>query len=226
MASSEELALGLHYWRQFGFYEAATPRGHLPRDKCRQLYDVDSQLHSVRLFHGSSDHGLLRLMYFSDLEERASPSSRLTNLRAVGARWGAHLTEDVFNIHHHALEAQDGGFDVRCCDPLRCVVYKSAGVEKSAQPFTGTIACVREMLVIQPGAVSNFFQRYDYTIPNYGKVDPKSKFKASQVTFAGKWPCQQICPSLGDPLWAHRPGGGRRAGLLREGARADQATGP
>ena len=40
-------------------------------------------------------------------------------------------------------------------------------------------------VVFQPLAVQNFYQRYEYTIPKYGKVDESSKFKCSQITHFG-----------------------------------------
>ena len=186
VSSSDGLEEGIEFWRQFGFYESSMPRGEMDAGKAQALYGVDGALTSVRLFHGSCDHGLIRLMHFDVAHGPASssPSWGLNNLRAVGARWGAQLTDDLFNIHNHGVDAQEGGFDVRCFEPQRCVVYKNVTAEAPA-PFTGTIACVREMLVIQPTAVSNFYQRYDYSIPNYGAVDPESKFKASQVTHCG-----------------------------------------
>ena len=78
---------------------------------------------------------------------------------------------------------------VRYHPPQRCIVYKSLAKEGGSQepeaPFTSTIACVRELLVMQPSAVQNFYQRYDYTIPNYGHIDDSSKFCSSQVTHCG-----------------------------------------
>ena len=176
----------VRYWAQFGFFEADdVARGHLSGAACAELYGVHaSGLVSVRLFHGDSDHGLIRLMAFLGQPNALKcPSWKLTNLRAVGARWGAQLTDDVFNIHNHASDAQKDGAMVRAGEPQRCVVYKDAG--RGTAPFMGQIACVRELLVIQPRAVSNFYQRYDYKIPNYGTCSHESKFRASQVTHCG-----------------------------------------
>lgn len=181
-----ELEEEVRYWAHFGFYEATdVARGHLSAAACAELYGVQaSALVSVRLFHGDSDHGLIRLMSFiGQPDAPRSPSWKLTNLRAVGARWGAQLTDDLFNIHNHASDAQEDGAMVRTGEPQRCVVYKDASGR--APPFTGQIACVRELLVIQPRAVSNFYQRYDYKIPAYGSCSHESKFRASQVTHCG-----------------------------------------
>ena len=184
--NQEDIEHEIRYWAQFGFYEATdVARGHLSSTACSELYGVRAAgLVSVRLFHGDSDHGLIRLMSFiGQANAPGTPSWKLTNLRAVGARWGAQLTDDLFNIHNHATDAQADGAMVRAGEPQRCVVYKDASGR--AAPFTGQIACVRELLVIQPRAVSNFYQRYDYKIARYGSCSHESKFRASQVTHCG-----------------------------------------
>jgi hypothetical protein len=154
----------VHYWKQFGFREATDfARGSLAGPECEALYGIRGAagLRSVRLFHGTVDHGLVRLMSVRRRPEGArepEPSWKLTNLRTIGARWGAQLTEDLFNVHNHASDAAAAGHRVRCGEPQRCIIYKDAGAAE-APPFTGTIACVRELLVIQPSTVQNFYQR-------------------------------------------------------------------
>ena len=64
VSSSDGLEEGIEFWRQFGFYESSMPRGEMDAGKAQALYGVDGALTSVRLFHGSCDHGLIRLMHF------------------------------------------------------------------------------------------------------------------------------------------------------------------
>ena len=181
----DELEAHIEYWEQFGFYEASDlPRGHFNAKQSKELYGVQAEsLTSVRLFHGNADHGLVRLMCFKGAQPKC-PSWQLTNLRVKGARWGAQLTDDLFNIHNHASDSQAEGLEVRCGEPQRCIIYKDSS-GSAVRPFVGKIACVRELLVIQPTAVSNFYQRYDYKIPQYGQPANESKFKASQITHCG-----------------------------------------
>jgi hypothetical protein len=131
-----------------------------------------------------SDHGLLRLMCFHELDS-AAPLEFLFNLRCTGARWGAQLSADLFNSYNHAVDAKADGFAVNYHEPQRAVVYSSLAEGERLQPFVSTIACVREFLLLQPHAIQNIYQRYDYDIPNYGNIDFQSKFKTSQFTHCG-----------------------------------------
>ena len=45
--------------------------------------------------------------------------------------------------------------------------------------------CVREIIMLQPRARQVMFQRFGYSIPHYGRVNPTSHFKSSQITHFG-----------------------------------------
>lgn len=182
--SEHALEAQVRYWAEFGYNEACDfPRGELVADDAMTLYGVFSSLVSVRLFHQDSDHGLVRLMWFR--ERVHTPPLNLKNLRVLGARWGAQLTENVYNIVHHADDAAAAGSDITTIGPSQSVVYRHAGACSAPEPFHSAIACVREYIFIQKYTVQNAFQRFEYTVPRYGKVNPASKFKASQITHVG-----------------------------------------
>jgi hypothetical protein len=184
----EELEQQVNYWAQFGFCELpdTTRRGELCSSSSEALYGVDSKLTSVRLFHQDSDHGLVRIMCFTDHQHL--PPLRLANLKCLGARWGAQLTTDVYNVLNHAEDAEESGKEIKYMGPFRSTIYRledDAVNAASTGPFFSTTACVREMVFLQPYSAQNLYQRYEYTIPHYGKVDPQSKFKSSQITHFG-----------------------------------------
>ena len=101
VADVDELEGQITYWRSFGFCESSMQRGTLGAAAAEKLYGVKSRLTSVRLFHADTDHGLIRLMCFHDISPKPH---HLKNLRALGARWGAQLSSDLFNIHNHAVD--------------------------------------------------------------------------------------------------------------------------
>lgn len=192
----DELETQVKYWKLFGYAEhpEETPRGQLSATQSEQLYGVRSNLISVRLFHSASrsDHGLVRLLCFTDVELRPSFVPELDSLRYKGARWGAMLTDNVFNILHHAEDVKAEGATIKWMGPHRSTIYKSIQPEAGGKTgdlaltaWSATSACVRECVFFQPMAVQNCFQRYEYSIAKYGHVDPSSKFKTSQITHFG-----------------------------------------
>jgi hypothetical protein len=189
--SLEELQAQETYWGLFGFRVKIeeTEEGTLSAEDSQKLYGVNSRLVSKRLFHmGGADHGLVRLMHFSDVEAKPSVAAELKNLRVKGARWGAQLTSDVYNVLNHAEDVKAAGAPIHWKGPHRSTVYSSLkgdGTVTADECWRATSACVRECVVFQPMAVQNFYQRYEYTIPKYGKVDESSKYKCSQITHFG-----------------------------------------
>lgn len=195
-ASLEELAAQERYWGLYGFFEdtSETRRGSLAAEDAARLYGVPSALISVRLYHRASraDHGLVRLWCFTDAEARPSVAARLGSLRCKGARWGAQLTENVYNIVHHAEDAKEAGATIHWKGPHRSTIYKldepgqpGEPADPGAKAWAATSACVRECVFFQPLAVQNMYQRYEYSIPKYGRTDPDAKFAASQITHVG-----------------------------------------
>ena len=134
-ASIEELAAQERYWALYGFFEdtSETARGKLTAEDSVRLYGVRSALISVRLYHRASraDHGLVRLWCFTDIDARPSVAARLTSLRCKGARWGAQLTDNLYNIVHHAEDAKDAGAIIHWKGPHRSTIYK---LDEPAQP--------------------------------------------------------------------------------------------
>ena len=192
----EELETQVNYWSLFGFHEHPdeTPRGQLDAAASERLYGVRSKLVSVRLFHSASraDHGLVRLLCFPELGAALRPSfvPQMDSLRYKGARWGAIMTADVYNVVNHAEDVQSAGGTIMWKGPHRSTIYKSAQVETEAedatlQAWSATSACVRECVFFQPLAIQNCFQRYEYSIAKYGHIDPAAKFKTSQITHFG-----------------------------------------
>lgn len=195
-SSKAQLEEQVKYWGLFGFSRNPdeTPDGSLDAQTSEMLYGVRSELVSVRLFHmaSRSDHGLVRLIWFSEIEALPSFVPQMSSLRCKGARWGTLLSSNLYNVMNHAQDAFEAGADVRWKGPHRSVVYKldddSVGSQQSSvgmNEWSATSACVRECVILQPMAVQNVFQRYEYTIPNYGQVDPESKFLTSQITHFG-----------------------------------------
>ena len=65
------------YWQRFGF--RVGEHGKLSAIAAKALYRVDSALTAVRLFHGTADHGLIRLMIW---EKPSGPGLGLAPLRS------------------------------------------------------------------------------------------------------------------------------------------------
>jgi hypothetical protein len=124
-------------------------------------------------------------------------------LRAAGSRWATALTADPLTIYHHARTAQvmegvvkeefDGGAGQRktwsesmyTVMPVPDTVYDPPpGTVKV--PFVGSLPHVHELLVSRLVTGKQvLFSRADYSIPLYGKVNPRCHFPTSQFTHFG-----------------------------------------
>ena len=166
----------VQYWEQFGYRIGQV--GELTASTAKDLYGVDSALRSLRLYHQNADHGLIRLMVW---EKPTNEGLKLTPMKVKGNRWATILTTDVLNILNHAEKANQDGLPVKYINPQWTVIYQA----QKGLPFVDSLVGVREMMLLQPLTRQIFFQRFNYTVPNYGKINQSAAFKTSQVTHMG-----------------------------------------
>ncbi|MBS1797726.1 MAG: VOC family protein [Acidobacteria bacterium] len=165
------------YWERFGYRVGRT--GELDERQAARLYGVNSKLKSIRLYHLDSDHGLIRIMVW---DKPVNEGLQMERMNVLGNRWGAMMTGDIYNIQNHAEEAVAQKRPVFMVEPQRAEIYK---LEKRPTPFLDNYATVREMCLIQPETRQIIFQRFGYSLKNYGLIDEQSFFKSSQITHVG-----------------------------------------
>lgn len=103
-------------------------------------------------------------------------------MKVKGNRWATTLTADVLTILNHAEDAKAAGWAIRYTQPHWEVIYNK---EHKNRPFTDAAVGVREMLLLQPLTRQVLFQRFGYTLPNYGQINHTAAFKTSQFTHMG-----------------------------------------
>ncbi len=165
------------YFERFGYRVGKT--GELSEKDAEKLYGVKSKLKSIRLLHQDSDHGLIRLMIW---EKPVNKGLQMSQMNVLGNRWGATMTNDIYSLQNHAEEAIAQKLPVFLIEPQRAEIYR---LEKRPQPFLENYAVVREMCLIQPLTRQILFQRFGYSLANYGKINEDSFFKSSQITHFG-----------------------------------------
>jgi catechol 2,3-dioxygenase-like lactoylglutathione lyase family enzyme len=164
------------YWEQFGYRLGA--EGELSASLAQQLYGVNSPLRSLRLYHQTADHGLIRLMVWA---RPLNEGLGLTTMKVRGNRWSTTLTADIMTLWNHAEVAAATGLPIRIVSPQWTVIYPAA----QGRPFLDPLVGVREMLLLQPLTRQVLFERFNYTVPHYGQIAPSSPLQASQVTHMG-----------------------------------------
>jgi catechol 2,3-dioxygenase-like lactoylglutathione lyase family enzyme len=172
-----EPSAAIRYWQQFGYRVERS--GALAADAAQRLYGVNSALASLRLAHQQADHGLIRLLTW---ERPTGAGLGLQRMRALGSRWGAMLTADLYEVVNHIEVAAEAGHPLVYYEPHRNVIYQTAA---DSQPFIDRLPCVRELALIQPTSRQVLFQRYGYTMPYYGQINASAQFKTSQITHVG-----------------------------------------
>lgn len=171
------LESAIEYWQQFGYQVAQD--GKLSATIAQKLYQVDSSLQSVRLSHQTSDHGLIRLMQW---EQPQNEGLGLESMKVKGNRWATTMTADVLTILNHAEEADRAGLPTRYTLPHWEKIYNK---DHQMRPFLDAAIGVREMLLLQPLTRQVLFQRFGYTVQNYGQINDQAALKASQITHMG-----------------------------------------
>lgn len=164
------------YWQQFGYRLGA--EGQLSATLAQALYGVNSSLRSLRLYHQTADHGLIRLMVWNT---PVNQGLGLTPMQVRGNRWATTLTADVMNLWNHAVVAAAAELPISMVPPQWTVIYPTA----QGRPFLDPLVGVREMLMLQPLTRQVLFERFNYSVPDYGHISPTSAFQASQVTHMG-----------------------------------------
>ncbi|WP_414565359.1 MULTISPECIES: VOC family protein [unclassified Anabaena] len=167
----------IQYWDKFGYRIGQV--GELSADAAYQLYGVNSALRSIRLYHQSADHGLIRLMVW---QNPTNQGLGLASMKVKGNRWATTLTADVLTILNHAEDAKAGNWAIKYTNPHWEVIYNK---ERKSRPFTEPAVGVREMLLLQPLTRQVLFQRFGYSLPNYGQINNHAAFKTSQFTHMG-----------------------------------------
>lgn len=167
----------MQYWQQFGY--RIDRQGELSATAAEQLYGVNSELRSIRLAHQNADHGLIRLMIW---QKPVNEGLGMGSMKAKGTRWGTTLTADLLTILNHTEEAVKAGLPIKYTNPHWEIIYNK---ERKCRPFIDAAVGVREMLLLQPLTRQVLFQRFGYTVPNYGEIDHNSTFKTSQFTHMG-----------------------------------------
>ncbi len=177
LIGTDDPVAAIRYWQGFGYRVGET--GELDAKGAKALYGVEARLRSIRLLHQDSDHGLIRLMQW---DGPMGPGLGMASWRVQGARWGAALTENVYEPCNHAEVLKSLGGDIAYVEPIWAVIHQKAAPQK---PFEQPLVGVREMAMTQPLWRQVFFQRFGYQIPTYGKVNPAAHFRTSQFTHCG-----------------------------------------
>ncbi|MCG8366841.1 MAG: VOC family protein [Pseudanabaenales cyanobacterium] len=167
----------IQYWEQFGYRIGQV--GDLANEVAKRLYGINSALQSIRLFHQDADHGLIRLMVW---EHPVNQGLGMDSMKVKGNRWATTLTDDVLNVLNHAEEAEAAGYPIRYTPSYWEVIYKREG---KISPFVDPTVGVREIMLLQPLTRQILFERFNYTLPHYGKINPSSLLRASQITHMG-----------------------------------------
>jgi uncharacterized glyoxalase superfamily protein PhnB len=167
----------IRYWEQFGY--RIGQEGELSATAAQQLYGVSSGLRSVRLYHQNADHGLIRLMIW---QQPTNQGLGAGSMKVRGNRWATSLTGDILNILNHIQEAKAAGWEIKHTHPHWEIIYNK---QQKCRPFSDRLCGVREMLMLQSLARQVLFQRFGYTIPNYGEIHPTSLMQTSQFTHMG-----------------------------------------
>ncbi len=165
------------YWQQFGYQIAQT--GELTAEDANKLYGVNSPLKSIRFSHQNADHGLVRLMVWENL---INDGLQMSSMKVKGSRWATTLTADILNIFNHVEEAIKAGLPLKYTYPHWEIIYNK---ERKVRPFLDTPVGVREMMLMQPLTRQVFFQRFNYTLPDYGQINENATFQTSQITHMG-----------------------------------------
>ena len=167
----------IQYWEQFGYHIGQV--GELSSSSAKQLYGVNSSLRSIRLAHQNADHGLIRLMVW---QKPTNEGLGLGSMKVRGNRWATTLTGDALNILNQVEEAAKAGLSIKYTNPHWEIIYNK---ERKSRPFIDPAIGVREMLVLQPLTRQVLFQRFGYTLPDYGQINKNAAFKTSQFTHMG-----------------------------------------
>ncbi len=167
----------IEYFERFGY--KVGKKGKITAKQAKKLYNVNSELNSIRLYHQDADHGLIRIMVW---DKPINEGLGLSNMKVIGNRCGAMLNGNIYNLQNHAEQAIRNGEKVFLVPPIYAEIYK---ITDNPKPFYENLAGVREMALIRPLTRQIIFQRFGYNIPKYGKINEDSYFKSSQITHFG-----------------------------------------
>jgi hypothetical protein len=166
----------IQYFGEFGFRVVDSAR--LTAAQAAALYQVPVGARVYRLQNGKIDsHGLLRII---EWEQLLGPGVGYAIPETVGQRLSVMLTKDIIrltDIYQLLRSKQEKWlptvpvFD----DPLRI----NSGTETG---FYKRPVGVRENAVYGEFFNHVFFQRYGYTIPGYGTIDPTTPLQTSEFT--------------------------------------------
>lgn len=171
---SEQAQPALQYWAELGYREIQ--RGYLSAEAAQALYGHASNLTSIRLQNGNSaDHGLVRVMVW---EQPRNTGLQKSHPFVIGSRWFASLVQDIYAVADAFNDDNTNGGDWIVTEPIRGIEFIGQPGTNFYQRFTG----VREFFVIGAETRQAFFQRYNYTRPGYGVIDPTSPLGVSEGT--------------------------------------------
>ena len=107
-----------------------------------------------------------------------------------GGRWTASLTDDAkYSESRIACTATSAKSNALHRTTVTVIYGGNASTDGAIPGFSDLfekpLVGVREMLLFRKLTRQVFFQRFDYTIPTYGKTAPTSPFKTSQTTHFG-----------------------------------------
>lgn len=174
MIGTDDAGPLIEYFAQFGFRQIA--KGQLGADQAEVVYGYKSGLTSFRLQNGEVDsHGLIRILQWDD----ALPGVGYAQPETVGQRMLVMRTKDIFRIHDIFSDARESGESWLPTYPVYDDLYAMTSGKLSA---LNRRVGVREMAVY--GELFNLvlFQRYGYSIPGYGSIEPQSPLQTSEVT--------------------------------------------
>ena len=103
-------------------------------------------------------------------------------MKVKGNRWATTLTADVLNILNHVEEASSANGAIAYTNAHWEVIYNK---HSKSRPFIDAVIGIREVLLLQPLTRQVLFQRFGYTLPDYGNIHKTSPLKTSQFTHMG-----------------------------------------
>ena len=176
MVGTDDAAAQLRYFAEFGF--TVKEKAALSAEQAEKIYGVKSALRSYRLQNGAIDsHGLLRVL---EWQKPLGPGVGYAPPETVGQRLAVMRTRDIFRLHDVFSDLRDkAGEPWFSTPPVFDDLYN---LDKGEPSIRQRRVGVRENAVYGQDFNHVFFQRYGYTIPGYGAINPAAPLQTSEFT--------------------------------------------